>query len=160
MVEVSTNGLRFHELDLEEKDRTMAKPKELFANAPSQSFAAVLPMEAYAGIYHHVAYGDFEFKLRTYEESGYRHPLKEADPSDFVLYGEPEYLHSNVVLHHVSGEHWLVEENLFGKVQDVPNSYSKAKFEIGLDGKVEAVKIVLEPSLEGEAAWAIYSRVK
>ncbi|GAB7338263.1 hypothetical protein MBLNU457_4587t1 [Dothideomycetes sp. NU457] len=150
----------FHEEHREEKERTMARPKELFVDAPSRPLAAVLPMEAYAGLYHHVAYGDFEFKLRTYGESGYKHPLKDVDPSDSILYGEPEYLHSNVVLHHVSGEHWLVEENLFIKVQDVPNSYSKAKFEIGLDGKVDAVKIVLEPSLEGEAAWAIFSRVR
>lgn len=138
----------------------MARPKELFGSAPSPPLNASLPMEAYAGLYHHVAYGDFEFKLRSYGESGYRHPLKDVDSSASILYGEPEYLHSNVVLHHVSGEHWLAEQNTNVKVQDVPDSYSKAKFEIGLDGRVEAVKIVLEPSLEGEAAWAIFSRVR
>lgn len=160
VMRTSTNSPSLHEDHRKERKSIMARPTELFANAPKPALAAALPVEAYAGLYHHMAYGDFEFKLRTYGESGYRHPLKDVNPSDWVLYGEPEYLHSNVVLHHVSGEHWLVEQNMYIKVQDVPDAYSKAKFEIGLDGKVEAVKIVVEPSLQGEAAWAVFTRVK
>jgi len=156
----ASNGCRHHEEDRKEQEDIRATPKKLFDSTPSPPLPRTLPLEAYAGLYNHKAYGDFAFRLRTYEESGYQHPLRETHASDSVLYGEPEYLHSNLVLHHVSGEYWIVEENMFIKVQDVPNSYSKAQFEIGLDGEVGAVKIVLEPSLQGDAAWAVFTRVE
>lgn len=62
-------------------------------------------------------------------------------------------------LHHVSGEHWLVERRSHVHNTKIADGYTKARFEIGADGVVEKLGVVMEGSVQLDQGWAWFRRV-
>lgn len=87
-------------------------------------------------------------------------PLCLGKPTGVILRFDTQRLGSHFRFHHVSGEHWLVEEHITDFVHaSVPGEWSKARSEIGPDGKVTAFHVVFETSVEGDVGWSKFIRI-
>lgn len=88
-----------------------------------------------------------------------------TDDSSFGSAGLPLYAttaHQNILFtfRHVSGEHWLMEWRFLLYEAKVADDYKKTRFEIGADGIVQKIGIVMEASVPGEEAWAWFNRIE
>lgn len=124
--------------------------KEAYPDAPDETLLApVLPLEAYEGTYTHPAYHNFTFSMMS--------SSAEALPSvRLSLRAAPSarsYLNLTATLHHVSGEDWWVHE-MQGPGFFMTDEVLKAKFEVGVGGKVEAMWYQAEGAMEQLARFA------
>lgn len=138
---------------------TRALPTKLYPDVPSIPVRPRLSLSDYEGIYRHPGYGFMNITL-TRPDSAV--PLEPAINGNAGLPLYSKSRHENVLytLHHVSGEYWLVEQRAHVHSKKLPDDYSKARFEIGPNGDVEKLGMIMEKTVEGEAGWAWFNRVE
>lgn len=128
---------------------------------PSDPASPALPMSSYAGEYMHPGYGNLSLSLVTLGEVTSRNPLGENSTDKSVLFGRTRFLGETFAFHHVNAEHWLVEVGgpLGEDGWDYENIYTKAKSEVGADGSVARMAVIVEPDVKGEKGWAWFDKV-
>ena len=111
--------------------------------------APALPLPDYEGTYSHPAYHDFTVSMASEASAdalpGAPLPLR-------VSQSPGAYLNVSATLHHVSGEHWLARLKMGTERLWLTEDAVKAKFEVGVSGKVEGLFLQAESALE-EMAW-------
>ncbi|KAF4549668.1 Hypothetical protein D9617_20g027240 [Elsinoe fawcettii] len=136
------------------------KPKELYPNVPSPPILPSLAPDQYIGDYEHPAYGNITLELGYPKNSMYQQRVWFDTPTTIVMHLKTDLLGIQLVFHHVSGDHWLVEQQDVDDFNyDIPTRFMKARTSIGPDGKVEAMFIVLEPEVKREQGWARFVKV-
>lgn len=139
---------------------TKAKPKELYPSVPSPPILPSLAPNEYAGTYSHPGYGNITLVLGYPEGAHLKQTQWLEPPTTVVMYLKTHLLGVYEVFHHVSGDHWLVEEQWADTYNgDVPISFTKARTQIGPDGKVESIHIIIEPDVEGDEGWAKFVKI-
>lgn len=136
------------------KEAIKSTPSKLFPE-PRNDIPPALEMSAYEGPYLHPAYGNLTLVPGKDTSSS-----TQTSRSTTSLVARTRYLNGVFVFTHVSGEHWLVEVQLGRTDKKVPDGYTKARFDIGADGKVLRLAVVAEPLVEGEKGWIWFDKVK
>lgn len=83
----------------------------------------------------------------------------EVDPQDLLLYAKSRGGNVLFTFRHVSAEHWLLEGRMVIYDSKLADDYMKAKFEVGADGVVQRLAVVMEAAVPGDKAWAWFDRV-
>jgi CubicO group peptidase (beta-lactamase class C family) len=125
--------------------------KKVFPDAPDRPpIAPALPLSEYEGTYHHPAYQDLTLSIMSSSDAKDDH----SHGASLLLFarGSPKgYLDMTWTFHHVSGEHWWVNFK-HGPGWSITDELLKAKFEVGVDGKVSGLGLQAEKALD-ELAW-------
>ena len=118
--------------------------KKLYPDAPDKPLLGPsLPLSAYEGTYSHPAYHEMTLKLASSLDGG----LSDA-PLQLKAKGEEGgYLDLSWILYHVNGENWWGHKRS-GPGGWVDDEIGRAKFEIGVDGKVAALWYQAEPEMD------------
>ena len=117
-------------------------------NNPAVSPA--LPLEEYEGVYHHPAYHNLTLSLSPHGSRADHSQQQAYGAAALPLYAIPSakhYLNFSATFHHVSGEHWWVYFQM-GPGHWMTDKAVKAKFEVGVDGKVRGIGVQAEPSMD------------
>ncbi|KAF4545379.1 Penicillin-binding protein [Lasiodiplodia theobromae] len=142
------------------KKRARAR-EELYPGAPGGRgeegwMPLGLPLERYAGVYVNWGYGNFTFVV---EEGHGASPFEVDGVADDATAHRRRHLHASVkdklwafklCLEHVSGEYFMAWQ---GAVEEMPNGLFddempfKARFEVGVSGKVERLHLAMEPKM-------------
>lgn len=134
-------------------------PSKLFPDVPATPIPSRLPLRDYTGAYHHPGYGFMNVTLEAPSSAVVlKPPFKGAAESS--LYSKSRHENILYTFDHVSGEYWLVGERSHIHKNEIADDYTKARFEIGPNGVVEKLGIVMEESVKGDAGWAWYQRCK
>ncbi|TKX21021.1 hypothetical protein C1H76_6561 [Elsinoe australis] len=156
---VDINKLYWDGLEKHMRD-TKAKPKELYPSVPSPPILPSLAPNEYTGTYSHPGYGNITLVLGYPEGAHLKQTQWLEPPTTVVMYLKTHLLGVYEVFHHVSGDHWLVEEQWADTYNgDVPISFTKARTQIGPDGKVDSIHIIIEPDVEGDEGWAKFVKI-
>lgn len=138
-------------LEREAVERLSNGRQKVYPDAPDHATTApALPLPAYEGTYHHPAYQNITLTLSA-SSNCIRVPLSGAP---LPLLGGPSkhsYLNMSWTFHHVSGENWWVHFRK-GPGFFMTDELLRAKFEVGVDGKVEGMGLQAEKGVEG-LAW-------
>lgn len=110
--------------------------------------APALPLPAYEGLYHHPGYQGFNVTMSRIPRDG---NLPGAPLPLYAVATGKSYLNISAVFHHVSGEHWWVRLET-GPGCWLADDVMKARFEVGVDGKVKGLGLQAETALD-ELAW-------
>lgn len=110
----------------------------LYPSTPSPPLPHALPLEAYAGYYHHPAYPSFNLDIVN------GHPQ---------LIIDNEIIAAQVDLEHVSGEHWLAVMMVLFTGQVVTKS--RAEFRLNVEGRVTEFGVEFDGEMAalGEKIW-------
>lgn len=81
------------------------------------------------------------------------------DSADLLLYAASQGRNVLFTFRHVSAEHWLAELRMVIYDSKVADDYKKARFEVGVDGVVQRLGVVMEAAVPGDKAWAWFDRV-
>jgi hypothetical protein len=84
---------------------------------------------------------------------------KRLDSGDLLLYATSKGRNLLFTFRHVSAEHWLVEIRMVIYDSRVADDYKKARFEVGADGVVQRLGVIMEAAVPGDKAWAWFDRV-
>ena len=105
----------------------------LYPDRPDPPLPPTLKTSQLVGEYHDPGYGT----IRLQEQP---HP---ARPDEKILVADrPEMTwRYKLELHHVSGDHWVVYDNVIGIPNCVHNDFSGCEFRIGADGKASSLDI-------------------
>ncbi|KAK3071655.1 hypothetical protein LTR53_008255 [Teratosphaeriaceae sp. CCFEE 6253] len=122
--------------------------RELYPDAGAvAAVAPALPLQAYEGTYAHPAYHNLTLSSSPPTERG-----EEAALGSLALYSaSAHYLQVSAVWDHVSGEEWYAHERV-GPGSFLADDLKKARFRVGVDGKVRGVEYQAESALD-EMAW-------
>ena len=122
--------------------------QEVYPGAPDLATTGpALPLQVYEGTYHHPAYQNFTL-------AGTSAAADKEGGAPLALLAKPlgrSYLNTKLLFHHVSGENWWVLGRS-GPGFFLTDELAKAKFEVGVDGKVAGMGLQAEPALQ-ELAW-------
>ena len=142
---------KLREVESEAAAELQKGSKNVFPDAPDQALIApALSLSEYEGTYHHSAYQDLTVSIVPPSDAEYYHP-QGAPPLLFARGSPKSYLDMTWTFHHVSSEHWWVHFK-HGPSWPIIDELLKAKFEIGVDGKVSGLGLQAEKALE-ELAW-------
>lgn len=148
---------RRYQCEKEAELQDAAIRKRLYPDSiDSNLLAPSLPLQAYEGKYTHPAYGTQTLSRSPDPPDSTPALSKPTFPTTGIV--GPLYAHlsressldASVVLHHVSCEHWYAYRGL-GPGSWIVDDATKARFEIGADGKVVALWWQCENALEGLA---------
>lgn len=147
--------------DLVKSVRSM--PGRLFPSVAQPPMFPGARVEQYAGTYSHPAYGSITLVPGLPAEDTGSQTFHEQGPdlsNHMALHLRFKLLEMVYVFRHVSGENWLVEQREHGMLDDdVPSGYTKAKTDVGADGNVKAVYMIVEEAVTGDEKWAKFERV-
>ncbi|KAK5132101.1 hypothetical protein LTR08_000351 [Meristemomyces frigidus] len=123
----------------------------LYPDANGDVVAPALPLQAYEGVYHHPAYQSLRLSISEQPDHAETSGINSALPPLLGLPAAKNYMNISITLKHVSGEYW------WGRTRYGPGSFladdmKKAKFEVGVDGKVKGLGLQAEPAMD-ELAW-------
>jgi hypothetical protein len=122
------------------KERARKVKERFYPKLPAKPLPLRLPIEAYAGSYHHPGYQTIDV---------YMDKAKGILRADRVEVTWPEHL----TFEHVSGEYFVIRSDWDGDFGAYfPETYA-AEFRIGADGAVESLGITWEEKMEGEKIW-------
>ncbi|KAF2224606.1 beta-lactamase/transpeptidase-like protein [Elsinoe ampelina] len=140
-------------------DATLQEPKKLYPNVPSPPILPSLAPNEYIGTYQHPGYGNITLHLGYPDDHRVRRQWLDT-PTTVVMHLKSDLLGAVAIFHHVSGDHWLVEEKSVDNFNfEVPTRFIKAKTSIGPDGKVESIFITIEPEVKGDKGWAKFVKL-
>lgn len=135
------------ETDAKERLRLDKARERLWPGAPAQpQLAPRLELADYEGLYRHAAYG--ELRLRVSKDE---HDFSEPGSRDVLVASPTTYGLITYTFHHVNGEHWIAYERQ-GPGWCLVDSTAKAKFEVGVDGKVNGLGLQAETAVD-DLAW-------
>lgn len=83
-----------------------------------------------------------------------------VNSQDVLLYARSKGGNVLFTFRHVSAEHWLLEVRSVIYDSKLADDYMKAKFEVGADGVVRRLAVVMEAAVPGDKAWAWFDRVE
>ncbi|GAB7353689.1 hypothetical protein MBLNU459_g4094t2 [Dothideomycetes sp. NU459] len=152
---------KFHKLIEQQKEKVKALPSELYPDVPTRRIAPAVKLQEYEGTYHHAGYGNVSLSLSAPRSSAVHtsSPSMASGLAGSRLYAHIKYENILLTLHHVSGEHWLVEYRSHVHNTTYPKNVGQAKFEVGANGLVEKVALTPEDSVQGDARWVWFARV-
>jgi len=125
----------------------------LFPDRKSDPLPPSLPLEQYAGRYHHPGYQNLTLELDEASKDGNATSLR-ADRTDFTWQIIADFKH-------VSGEYWI----MYSRLAKAPGARvfldtSAVEFKLGVDGRVSKVGIEYGDTLSGVVDGVIwYDRV-
>lgn len=85
--------------------------------------------------------------------------VEEVDSHDLLLYAKSKGGNVLFTFRHVSAEHWLLEIRYVIYDSKTADDYLKARFEVGADGVVQRLGVIMEAAVPGDKAWAWFDRV-
>ncbi|TKA21714.1 hypothetical protein B0A50_08709 [Salinomyces thailandicus] len=105
-----------------------------------------LPLPEYEGRYTHPAYHNFTIS-RTTDSSPQDGDGLGASPRLQVTPSVGAYGNISATMHHVSGEHWLTVTSMGPAGSWLTDEAVKARFEVGVKGKVTGLWLQVEPAI-------------
>ncbi|CAD0084241.1 unnamed protein product, partial [Aureobasidium vineae] len=133
--------------------------KTLYPKVPSRTVQPQLPLRDYTGTYTNAAYGNLSISLKAPSDLLETSRGGEMDSSGSLLYAKSKGGNVLFSFRHISAEHWLLELRTVIYDAKVADDYKRAKFEIGADGVVHRLGVVMEAAVPGEKGWAWFDRV-
>jgi hypothetical protein len=125
--------------------------KSAYPDAPDLAVVGpALPLMEYEGIYHRPAYQKISRTI-TSSASAVVETLPSAQLPLFGVGSPKSYLNMTWTFHHLSGENWWVHFKT-GPGSFMTDDLLKAKFEVGVNGKVSGLDLQAEKALD-ELAW-------
>jgi hypothetical protein len=116
-------------------------------------------LQNYTGFYTNAAYGNLSIGVEAPSDLLDESRARKPNPTDLLLYAASAGRNVLFTFRHVSAEHWLVELRMVIYDSEVADDYKKAKFEVGADGMVQRLGVVMEAAVPGDKAWAWFNRV-
>ncbi|KAK6000235.1 hypothetical protein QM012_003867 [Aureobasidium pullulans] len=148
------------ELTKKREEELKALPSKLYPNVPSEPVQPQLPLQNYTGIYTNPAYGNFSIGLEAPSDLLGKPRDRKVDSQDLLLYAKSKGGNVLFTFRHVSAEHWLLEWRSVIYDSKMADDYMKAKFEVGADGIVHRLGVVMEAAVPGDKAWAWFDRIE
>lgn len=118
-----------------------------------------LPLQNYTGVYTNAAYGNLSISIEAPSDLLDESRAEKSDSADLLLYAASKGRNVLFTFRHVSAEHWLVELRMVIYDSKVADDYKKARFEVGVDGVVQRLGVVMEAAVPGDKAWAWFDRI-
>jgi hypothetical protein len=110
-------------------------------------------------VYTNAAYGNLSIGIEAPSDLLDEPRAKRLDSRDLLLYATSKGRNLLFTFRHVSAEHWLVEIRMVIYDSRVADDYKKARFEVGADGVVQRLGVIMEAAVPGDKAWAWFDRV-
>lgn len=118
-----------------------------------------LPLQNYTGVYTNAAYGNLSISIEAPSDLLDESRAEKLDSADLLLYAASKGRNVLFTFRHVSAEHWLVELRMVIYDSKVADDYKKARFEVGVDGVVQRLGVIMEAAVPGDKAWAWFDRI-
>jgi len=116
-------------------------------------------LQNYTGTYTNAAYGNLSISVEAPSDLLDESKARRWDSADSVLFAASKGRNVLFTFRHVSAEHWLVELRMVIYDSKVADDYKKARFEVGADGEVQRLGVVMEAAVPGDKGWAWFERV-
>lgn len=118
----------------------------------AKAMPPTLPLETYEGKYTHPAYGSLTLSLSPEAPNAETAASKAAISTTEVpvLYAhlqKASFLEVSVSLHHVNGDFWYAYKTC-GPGSWIVDETARARFEVGVEGRVRALRWQCEPAIE------------
>lgn len=120
------------QLYLEAAEKQARARDRLFPTAPAASTPPSLPIADYSGTFKHPGYGSITFEVQA------------DDEGDYMYCHIKSTFDRRVKLRHINAEHWL---GIFKSGKSPLESALRARTRLGVDGKVMAWEIAMEPAM-------------
>ncbi|CAD0110638.1 unnamed protein product, partial [Aureobasidium uvarum] len=150
---------RQRELTKKREEKLEALPSTLYPHVPSDVIQPQLPLQNYTGTYTNAAYGNLSISLEAPSDLLRKLKSDEIDSSSSLLYAKSKGGNVLFSFRHIYAEHWLLELRTVIYDAKVADDYKKARFEIGADGVVQRLGVVMEVAVLGDKGWAWFDRV-
>ncbi|KAG9772952.1 beta-lactamase/transpeptidase-like protein, partial [Aureobasidium melanogenum] len=147
------------DLTKKREEKLKALPSKLYPNVPSEPVQPQLPLQSYTGTYTNAAYGNFSIGLEAPSDLLDKSRVGEVNSQDLLLYAKSKGGNVLFTFQHVSAEHWLLEIRFVIYDSKTADDYMKARFEVGADGVVQRLGVIMEAAVPGDKAWAWFDRV-
>lgn len=118
-----------------------------------------LPLQNYTGTYTNAAYGNLIISIEAPSDLLDESKAGKSDSANLLLYATSRGRNVLYTFRHVSAEHWLVELRMVIYDSKVADDYKKARFEVGVDGVVQRLGVVMEAAVPGDKAWSWFDRI-
>lgn len=124
---------------------TKAALAKIYPKAPPEpNIPLTLPLSAYAGTYHHMAYGPLTFTVGKDPGNGNK---TAAGRECLVCAIRDRTWPATRTIRQINGELWIaVEQGRFPLM-------SRVESRVGLDGRVEAFGVAMEPAMQETLFW-------
>ncbi|KEQ83954.1 beta-lactamase/transpeptidase-like protein [Aureobasidium pullulans EXF-150] len=149
-----------HEVAKKYEEQLESLPSKLYPSVPSIPVKPQLPLQNYTGVYVNAAYENFSVTLEAPAALLDKSEIEESGSAGLPLYATSRGGTVLFTFRHVSSEHWLLEMRMVIYGSKGADDYKKAKFEIGPDGVVQRLGVVMEAAISGDKAWAWFDRSK
>lgn len=140
------------------EEKLKALPSKLYPSVPSEPVQPQLPLQNYMGTYTNAAYGNFSISLEAPSDLLDKSRVGEGDAEGLLLYAKSKGGNVLFTFRHVSAEHWLLEARYVDYGSKMAGDYMKVRFEVGADGIVHRLGVVMEAAVAEDKAWAWFDR--